>query len=307
MPYTQGDKHLNWLEKILMPIYGWVTRRLISARYKQLGLKEMRLSRPEGTWAYVTGGQGPALILVHGFGANKENWLAVAPKLMKTHTVYIPDLIGFGESSKPVDVSYSVTAQCERLVGFADALGISQFHVGGNSMGGYIAGALAGLYPQRVTSAWMLNPAGVQGAEHSEVAKAFLEQGQLVLVPENYAQYQAIVQMCFSGEPPAMPGFMRKYFGWVNISNRQLLKQVFYDFTNPEVNPTLNEMVSKATAKMLLVWGDQDRLVDASGLTVLKQANPAIQTQLLENTGHCPMVDRPKQVLEAYLAFQAAT
>ncbi|GLR25851.1 alpha/beta fold hydrolase [Limnobacter litoralis] len=297
---------MNWFEKILMRVYGWVTRRLISARYKQLGLKELRLQRPEGGWSYVTGGQGPALILVHGFGANKENWLAVAPRLMKTHTVYIPDLIGFGESDKPTQVSYTVSAQSERLIGFADALGISQFHVGGNSMGGYISGVLAGLYPERVLSAWMLNPAGVQGAEPSEVAKAFLEQGRLVLVPENYGQYQNIVQMCFSGEPPAMPGFMRKYFGWVNVMNRDLLKQVFYDFTNPEANPTLNDMVTKARARMLLVWGDQDRLVDVSGLQVLKQVNPAIQTQLLENTGHCPMVDRPKQVLEAYLAFQAA-
>src|SRR5687768_3480772 len=65
--------------------------------------------------AYLAGGSGEALLLIHGFGASKENFVRIARFLTPRFQVLIPDLPGFGESSKPDNMTYSVPEQVERL------------------------------------------------------------------------------------------------------------------------------------------------------------------------------------------------
>jgi pimeloyl-ACP methyl ester carboxylesterase len=79
------------------------------------------------------------------------------------------------------------------------------------------------------------------------------------------------------------------------------------EFVNPDANVSLNEMVEKTTVPLMAVWGDSDQLVHPSGLAVLKQAKPAIVDLMLENTGHCPMVDRASLVYKAHLEFMPAS
>ena len=112
-----------------------------------------------------------------------------------------------------------------------------------------------------------------------------------------------MVDLCFNGQAPAMPGFMRKYFARTSINNKALLDRVFMEFVNPDGNLSLNDMVVKSLAPLMVVWGDSDLLVHPSGLSILKQANPAIVDLMLENTGHCPMVDRASLVYKAHLEF----
>lgn len=281
----------------------WLCRTLIDSKCKKIGLNKGVAKTVDGTTVYFKGGRGPHMVLVHGFGASKENWLALAPRLMKHYTVWIPDLIGFGESSRPDSGSFSINAQATRLINWLDAMGVNQFHVMGNSMGGYLAGALAANYADRVQSACLLNPAGVKGAEHTVIAKVFLEEGRIILSPSNFKEYQQIVDLCFNGAPPAMPGFMRQYFGRICVQNKPLLDRIFMEFVNPDANASLNDLVASTQVPLMVVWGDSDLLVHSSGLALLKQANPAIVDLMLENTGHCPMVDRASLVYKAHLQF----
>lgn len=284
-------------------LMGWFSRILIDYKARQMGLTKKTTRTADGRWTYFTGGQGPAMVFIHGYGANKENWLAIAPKLMKRYTVYVPDLIGFGESDRPAGARYNVLEQSGRVVRWAKSIGVQRFHVMGNSMGGYIAGTLAARHSDSILSACLLNPAGVAGAEHTEVGKAFMEQGKVILAPSNFQEYQYVVDLCFNHKAPPMPGFLRRYFGGISIRNKALLDQIFMEFVNPEGNPTLNELVAEATIPMMVVWGDSDLLVHCSGLGILKQANPKIVDLMLENTGHCPMVDRSGAVAKAHQAF----
>jgi len=57
------------------------------------------------------GGKGETLVLLHGFGANKDNWTRLAKYLMSHYRIIAPDLPGFGESSSPNDIDYTVAAQ----------------------------------------------------------------------------------------------------------------------------------------------------------------------------------------------------
>ena len=123
---------------------------------------------------YLDSGSGEPLLLIHGFGANKDNWIEIAPRLFRHFRLIIPDLPGFGDSTRDPDARYDIDTQCERLHQFIDELKFEKVHLAGNSMGGYLSGVYAARFPERVNSQWLLAPAGVESAERSE----FFEQAE---------------------------------------------------------------------------------------------------------------------------------
>src|SRR5262245_61750650 len=105
---------------------------------------------------YLVGGSGDPVVLLHGFAADKSNWVRVAADLTPHFRVVAPDLPGFGESTRDPSSRYAVPDQVVRVHEFVQALGLHDVCVGGNSMGGAIAGAYAARYPQEVKCLWLL-------------------------------------------------------------------------------------------------------------------------------------------------------
>jgi len=104
------------------------------------GLARREAILPDGLRiVYLEGGRGAPLVLLHGFGANKDNFTRVARYLTPHYRLIVPDLVGFGESSHPPKADYAPRAQAERLRTFLRGLGVAKLHLGGNSMGGHIA------------------------------------------------------------------------------------------------------------------------------------------------------------------------
>ena len=97
---------------------------------------------------YLEGGSGDPLVLIHGFSANKDNWTRIAKFLTPHFNVIAPDLPGFGESDKDPGGKYTIKDQAVFLKQFINEIGIKSFHIGGNSMGGNIAGQYAALYQE---------------------------------------------------------------------------------------------------------------------------------------------------------------
>ncbi|RDI67548.1 alpha/beta fold hydrolase [Nocardia pseudobrasiliensis] len=99
------------------------------------------------------GGQGPAVVLLHGLPQTHLMWRHVAPILAEHHTVVCPDLRGYGDSDKPEAVDenvYSKRTMAADIVGLADALGIDRFALVGHDRGGHVA-FRAGLdHPDRI-------------------------------------------------------------------------------------------------------------------------------------------------------------
>lgn len=106
----------------------------------------------EGTRVrYLDVGQGPAVVLVHGFASSIENWLPVLPELTKTHRVLALDLRGFGWTDRPV-ADYSPQAQARLVHAVMNARGIERAAVVAHSWGTSVALALALAEPQAVSS-----------------------------------------------------------------------------------------------------------------------------------------------------------
>jgi len=108
----------------------------------------------------AVGGEGPAVVLLHGFPETHLMWRHVAPILAEHHTVVCPDLRGYGASSKPEAVAedtYSKRTMAADIVGLADALEFDQFALVGHDRGAHVA-FRAGLdHPNRISHLGILD------------------------------------------------------------------------------------------------------------------------------------------------------
>ncbi|PDW04779.1 2-succinyl-6-hydroxy-2,4-cyclohexadiene-1-carboxylate synthase [Candidatus Viridilinea mediisalina] len=96
-------------------------------------------------------GNGPPLLLLHGFTGSAEEWLPLRPYWADVRTLIAPDLIGHGRSPAPTDASCYTMERCvSDLLALLDHLGLAQVDVLGYSMGGRVALQLAAAAPKRV-------------------------------------------------------------------------------------------------------------------------------------------------------------
>ena len=102
--------------------------------------------------AYAIGGEGPPLLLLHGYPQTHVMWHAVAPALAGRHTVVAADLRGYGDSDKPAGgpAAYAKRAMAADQVGLMRELGFPRFDVAGHDRGGRVAHRMALDHPRAV-------------------------------------------------------------------------------------------------------------------------------------------------------------
>jgi pimeloyl-ACP methyl ester carboxylesterase len=121
-----------------------------------------QMIQTNGTSLYVrVGGQGPAVILLHGFGDTGDMWAPLAAVLSKDHTVIVPDLRGMGLSAHP-DSGYTKKNQAVDIAGVMDALQVKRADLVTHDIGNMVGYALAAQFPQRVTR-WAVIDAPLPG------------------------------------------------------------------------------------------------------------------------------------------------
>ena len=98
LPVTLLALVLSWF---VLPL-AWA-RALLWLGRKASGMTSREFEVDGIRWHFLEGGRGPVLVMVHGFGANADHWLRIAPRLRKQFRVVAPDLVGFG-TSDPGDV-----------------------------------------------------------------------------------------------------------------------------------------------------------------------------------------------------------
>ncbi len=125
------------------------------------------------TISYLTLGEGgEPVVLVHGFGGDKNSWLFVQQPLAEERTVTALDLPGHGASDKDVGDG-SLDTLVAVLTGFLDAVGIERAHLVGHSLGGAVVAAVAKAAPDKVASLTLLAPAGYGGEPDAEYLRGF--------------------------------------------------------------------------------------------------------------------------------------
>ena len=264
------------------------------------GLARKEIALADGTRiVYLEGGSGAPLVLVHGFGADKDNFTRVSRWLTPHYRVIVPDLVGFGESTHRRDVDYHYAAQAQRVHDFTQALGLARFDLGGNSMGGGIAMSLAAQHPQEVASLWLIDCAGIAAAPPSELAKIIRTTDTNPLIITKESDFPAFLKFVMS-DPPYIPGSVMNTLARERMANQPLERQVFVQIATDSVDAAVKGLATPT----LIVWGDEDRALSVGTVPVLKTLLPNAQAVVMPHVGHAPMIERPQQSAEDYLRFR---
>lgn len=280
----------------------------LNSERKSSGLSEQNITVGDLKWHVLSGGTAQAgelpLVLIHGFGGNADHWTRAVRTLTPRMRVIAPDLIGFGSSDAPATGDYTIPAQVARLHALLQQMGVTKAHFGGNSMGGWIAGAYAAAYPTEVASLWMIDSAGLSTATKSEMF-TYAEQGHEVpLIVHTPEQFNARMGWVFV-TPPALPAPLKGVLMAQDIAHAD-----HYSFIRDQLygkSPTLETLLPNTAAveiPTLIVWGEKDRVLHPDGASVLQLLLPKSSKIMMPNVGHCPMLEVPAQTASDYLAWR---
>jgi len=265
------------------------------------GLDSRQVQVGEFNVHYYEGGpQGAETILmIHGFGADKDNWLRFSRPLTARYHVVALDLPGFGDSSKP-EASYDVGTQVERLNAFAKAIGLHKLHLIGNSMGGHIAALYAARHPEEVLSVALLNNAGVNAPQASELFKRLDRGDANPLLVRNADDFSNMLDLLFVEKPP-LPGSLKQYLAERAMASHDFNQKIFNQLRERYI--PLETELAKIQVPTLLLWGDQDQILDVSSIKVMQPLLKQPSVVIMQACGHLPMIERPEETAEHYQTF----
>ena len=244
--------------------------------------------------AYELHGDGPPLLLLHGSGADRHMFDAIAPMLARHFTVIRHDQRDCGETEGP-EVSATLSQLAEDSQILLRALGFERAHVFGSSFGGRIAQAIALLFPQAVDhlvlgSTWPLpsalgdlNPDGLARLvtlrralpdSSAELARLFYPEGFLAARPE--------LLDAFNRAEPTSARSLRR---------------------TAAVSSSLDLPIANIAAKTLLIAGDADRIVPAAITMGMSRHIRECRQLLLAGVGHASCVQSPAEVASAIRHF----
>ena len=250
----------------------------------------------------------PMLVLIHGFGANKENWLTIAPKLTADYHLIAPDLLGHGQSDKPMDGDYSVLSQAQRVHDLLAQLNIHQpAHIVGSSMGGLIAAYFAADYPQSTQSLTLMNTAGMDSDDAERVAqtKADIRAGHFFLLmekPEDIERIESVVLY----KKTNYPLWLKKLSAKAQIINKPLYWRVLTQGllnSNLDIRHPLAQALPRIKAPVFVMWGRQDQVLSVRMVDDIKKYIQPQKIVIYEHVGHAPMLEAPTQTVADLKAF----
>lgn len=249
---------------------------------------------------YLEGGRGEVLVLVHGFGGDKDNFTRIARHLTPHFRVIIPDLPGFGDAGRDPSARYRMADQVQRLHLFLTALGITHLQLGGNSMGGFIAVQYAAAYPDAVASLWLLDAAGTEAANQTPMMAHYEATGELPLLLRSISDGDGLIKATMS-RPPFFPGFIKKVLAQRGVADYALHSKILQDLKHH--SPPLETQFSTLDTPALIVWGSEDKVLNPKAAQTLQKLLPHHQSILMQGIGHLPMLEAPKVTAQDYLAF----
>lgn len=280
-----------------------ILRALASSARRSAGLERRTVEVGGHRIVYLDGGSGPPVVLLHGFGASKDIWDAVAAQLTPTYRVIVPDLPGFGESSVRETEHYDAESQAARVRAFLDALGVREHHLGGNSMGGSISVVYTATYPRAVNSLLIGAAPGVRSPEQSDFERR-LGAGENPMLMRDEDDFDALMELAFF-RPSSIPGPLKRAMLATAIRNQTTYARIFDDLTQAGEG-ALEPLLPRIGTRTLVVWGAKDRIVHPSSVDVFTAAIAGSESTVFEACGHALPRECPDLLARRYLTFLAS-
>ena len=255
-----------------------------------------------------TGGDGAAILWLHGLGGIWQNWLLNIPAFMDTHRCIAPDLPGFGESEMPVD-RISIKGYARAIDALCQQLDVDRVTIVGNSMGGFVGAEVALEFGTRVERLVLVSAAGLS-TELQRPTPLLTAARILAMGYQRHTYYDHLVVTRPRLRRAALQTVMRYP---ERLSGPLVYEQIqgtgkrgFVGALEALVTYSFREQLARIEIPVLVVWGENDMLVpvsDAQRYVDLIGANA--RRVVFQDTGHTPMLERPSRfngLLREFLA-----
>jgi abhydrolase domain-containing protein 6 len=255
---------------------------------------------------FLVHGWGLPVVLVHGFGADKESWLLFARAFRAPgRCVLIPDLPGFGAAGEIPPERASAKHQARALAGLLDHLGYARAHLVGNSMGGGIVLRFAHDYPARASSLTLIDSVGPL-VDKSEMNLA-MDRGENPLLLEGPDDFDRFTRFVLEKQPPPLPRPVRRYIAEERFARRDAHALLFRGWIQPSAGEGVPEDLESIATPAFVIHGLKDRVIDVSTAKALAQRLPNAHLELMDGIGHAPQMEAPNRVAAMVDRFVSET
>lgn len=268
---------------------------------------------------YKEAGAGQALLLLHGFGASLFSWREVMAPLSETWRVVAFDRPAFGLTERPMrkqwgtpsdwrtGIPYSANAQATMTLHLMDRLGMQRAVLVGNSAGGAVAMLTALEHPERVRALVLISPAVSMGGANALVHWV-LQTPQMQHLGPLLARRIQSWGMDFARsawhDPSRITGeIWQGYLAPLQIENWD---RALWELTAASRATHLQERLAELKLPILVITGDDDRIVPTVQSRRLAQELPNATLVVLPACGHLAHEECPQPTLEAIQHFLSA-
>ena len=263
---------------------------------------------------YRQAGDGPAVLLIHGMAGSSRTWRDVMPALAKNHRVIAPDLMGHGESAKPMG-DYSLGAHASGLRDLLGALGVERATIVGQSLGGGVAMQLAYQHPELVERIVLVSSGGL-GREVSWMLRLLTLPATEYVMPVIFPSFarsggdavsRFITRIGFRS--PNITEIWRAYSSLTEVENRHAFVRTLRSVVDPggQSVSAQDRLYLTAGVPTMVMWGDADPIIPVEHGRAAHESMPGSRLEIFEGAGHFPHVEEPERFTELLADFIAAT
>ncbi len=246
-------------------------------------------------------GNGPPILLIHGFGAAIDWWDDIAPALAAHHNVIRIDLIGHGGTAAPT-TGYEITRQAQLASAVLDKLAVDRVTLIGHSMGGEVATALACLNPERIERMILIDSPPIVGTDFTLLTEAYFTP----VIGEAMSRFRtngAMRQSLSQGFGPnfAIPD---KFVADLNQLTYSACRRAHDEsVAYRTAKPTYQRLAElKPVPPLLAIFGSLDAIVPPANAKLYERV-PGATVVMIDGVGHSPMIEAPAETLKHIEAF----
>jgi pimeloyl-ACP methyl ester carboxylesterase len=246
-------------------------------------------------------GTGPAVVMIHGFGAAIDWWDEIAPALATDHRVIRIDLIGHGGTAAPAS-GYTIPRQAELVAAVLDRLGIDRVTVIGHSMGGEVAIALAERNPARIAAVILIDSPPTAETTFTIMTDAAMTSvlGELLSHFETDNAIRRGLAQGFAAGFPVPEKFVADLKQLTYTAFRSAHEDSIVYRTSKPTNQRLAALAP--VPPLLALTGTEDAIVPPEHAKYFAEV-PGAKIVMIEGSGHSPMVEKPAKTLELIRSF----
>lgn len=234
------------------------------------------------------------LVLIHGFGGNKDTWNRIVAEWDDKYHVIAIDLPGHGESISKKTVSYTITDQTERVYTFLEAKKLKGFYLLGHSMGGAIALRFAGSHEEDIKALILIDAMGVEQTKSDGVK--LVEKSDKNPLYDVCTEERLETLLIYSmHKTPYIPDIIKDALLQEKCARRDLEK-VLYEDMYKDVN--LSTIASSIDIPTLILWGEKDRMTHVDNATLFHHTIKGSQLVIFKEIGHVPILEDPEQTAD---------